>query len=644
MGLRGVIREHVLGRGLNIYNEAVQVARVIEACQRESFFEQNRGLKRPNLESQGGRSNMPYRPFRPPTSTVPPRPALAMTPQATGPNPNVKCFNCQQVGHYARTCPQPKREQQQGKAYAVTTEEAAASPDVVTDWLSKHSANLLCAEKKLVFKDSEGSEFNFKGARLPRKRKLILSALKAKKCLEKGGVGYLVSMVDVTADLPKMEDIKVVWEFPDVFSEDLPGLPPDRATEFVIDLLPGVAPVSKAPYRMAPTELKELKTQMQELLDKGFIRPSISPWGAPVLFVKKKDGSVRLCMDYRELNKLTIKNRYPLPRIDDLFDQLQGSSVFSKIDLRSGNHQLKIKEADIPKTAFKTRYRHYEFLVMSFGLTNAPASFMELMNRVFHDMLDTSVIVFIDDILVYSKDQETHAAHLRAALQRLRREKLYAKFKKYEFWLNEVAFLGHVVSAEGIKVDPSKISAIVGWEAPKIVAEIRSFLGLAGYYRRFVEDYSKISVPLTRLTKKGEKFIWTKECEKCFQTLKSRLVSAPILTIPAPDHPFTLYTDASGLGLGCMLMQGEQVIAYASRQLKEHEKNYPTHDLELAAVIHAIKTWRHYLYGEKFLIKSDHKSLTYLFTQKDLNMSQRRWLELLKDYNCDIQYCKTRTP
>ncbi|KAJ4968492.1 hypothetical protein NE237_015193 [Protea cynaroides] len=401
------------------------------------------------------------------------------------------------------------------------------------DWPGHHSASLLCGERKFIFKDGKGKEFSFTGTKLPRKRNLILSALKAKRCLKKGGVGHLVSVVDITAEVPKMEDLDVVREFPDVFPEDLPGLPPDRATEFVINLMPGSTSVSKAPYRMAPTELKELKTQLQELLNKGFIRPSISLWGAPVLFVKKNDGS--------------------------------GAKVFSKIDLRSGYHQLKIKVGDIPKTAFRTRYGHYEFLVMPFELTNAPGSFMELMNRVFHDMLDTSVIVFIDDILIYSKDKETHASHLRAALQRLRREKLYAKFKKCKFWLKEVAFLCHVVYADGIKVDSSKIAAIVGWDAPKSVAEIRSYLGLAGYYRRFVEDYLRISVPLTRLRKKGEKFIWTDEYEKCFQTLKSRLVSAPILTIPAPGLPFTLYTDASGLGLGCVLMQGEQVIAYASK-------------------------------------------------------------------------------
>ncbi|KAJ4973107.1 hypothetical protein NE237_006281 [Protea cynaroides] len=279
---------------------------------------------------------------------------------------------------------------------------------------------------------------------------------------------------------------------------------------------------------------------------------------------------------------------------------------------------------------------------MSFGLTNAPATFMELMNRVFYDMLDTSVIVFIDDILVYSKDKETHVKNLNAALQRLRKEKLYAKFSKCEFWLSKVAFLGHVVSAEGIKVDPSKIEAIVKWEAPKSVSEIRSFLGLAGYYRRFVEDYSRIAVPLTSSTKKGEKFVWTDKCEKSFQTLKTRLISAPILTIPVLGQTFTLYTDASGLGLGCVLMQGEQVVAYASRQLKVHEKNYPTHDLELAAVVHAVKIWRDYLYGEKFQIKSDHKSLTCLFNQKELNMRQRRWLELLKDYDCDISIIREK--
>ncbi|MCQ7691370.1 reverse transcriptase family protein, partial [Salmonella enterica] len=283
----------------------------------------------------------------------------------------------------------------------------------------------------------------------------------------------------------------------DVFPEDLLVLSPNRQIEFTIDLLLGTAPISKPLYRMAPIELEELKKQIQELLDKGFIRPSVSPWGAPVLFVKKKDGSMRLCIDYRQLNQVTIKNKYPLPRIDDLFDQLQGTQVYSKIDLRSGYHQLKIREGDIQKTAFRTRYGHYEFLVMPFGLTNAPAAFMDLMNRVFHPYLDKFVIVFIDDILIYSKSIAEHEHHLKTVLEVLRQEKLYAKLSKCNFWLNEIMFLGHVISSAGISVDPHKIEAVIKWKQPSNVSDIRSFLGLAGYYRRFVEGFSKIVVQLT---------------------------------------------------------------------------------------------------------------------------------------------------
>ncbi|XP_074322839.1 uncharacterized protein LOC141659812 [Apium graveolens] len=397
-----------------------------------------------------------------------------------------------------------------------------------------------------------------------------------------------------------------------------------REIEFAIDLEPGTEPVSKAPYRMAHVEIKELARQLQELLEKGVIRPSVSPWGAPVLFVKKKDGSMRLCIDYRELNKLTIKNKYPLPRIDDLFDQLKGAKYFSKIDLRSGYHQLKIKPEDIPKIAFRTRYGHYEFLVMSFGLTNAPAAFMDLMNRIFKEYLDKFVIVFIDDILIYSKTEEDHAEHVRTDLEILRKKKLYAKLSKCEFWLQEVQFLGHIVSNEGIKVDPIKIEAIMNWERPRTPTEVRSFLGLAGYYRRFVQNFSRIATSLTKLTRKNEKFIWNDKCEESFQELKRRLITAPVLSLPDDQGNFVIYSDASHKGLGCVLMQHDKVIAYASRQLKPHEQKYPTHDLELAAIVFALKIWRHYLYGEKCEIFTDHKSLKYIFTQKELNMRQRR--------------------
>ena len=436
----------------------------------------------------------------------------------------------------------------------------------------------------------------------------------------------------------KLEEIHVVCEFPDVFPDDLPGLPPDRDVEFTIELLPGTAPISRRPYKMAPKELAELKVQLQELLDKGFIRPSSSPWGCPAIFVKKKDHSLRLCVDYRPLNAVTIKNKYPLPRIDILFDQLAGAKVFSKVDLRSGYHQIKIRPEDVPKTAFSTRYGLYEYLVMSFGLTNAPAHFMYLMNSVFMPELDKFVVVFIDDILIYSKSDKEHEEHLRIVLQRLRDHKLYAKFSKCAFWLRKVPFLGHVISDEGISVDPGKVQEVLDWKSPRTVHQIRSFLGLAGYYRRFIPNFSKISKPMTKLLEKDSKFVWSEECEEAFQTLKKLLTTAPVLAQPNLEKPFDVYCDASGTGIGAVLMQEGRVIAYASRQLRDHEEHYPTHDLELLSVVHALKIWRHYLLGNLVHIYTDHKSLKYLFTQQDLNMRQRRWLELVKDYELEIHY------
>ncbi|KAL0559106.1 hypothetical protein IC582_003696 [Cucumis melo] len=505
------------------------------------------------------------------------------------------------------------------------------------DWLAANHASIDCSRKEVTFNPPSMASFKFKGGGL-KSLPQVISAIRASKLLSQGTWGILASVVDTREADVSLSSEPVVRDYPDVFPEELPGLPPHREVEFAIELEPGTVPISRAPYRMAPAELKELKVQLQELLDKGFIRPSVSPWGAPVLFVKKKDGSMRLCIDYRELNKVTVKNRYPLPRIDDLFDQLQGATVFSKIDLRSGYHQLRIKDEDIPKTAFRSRYGHYEFIVMSFGLTNAPAVFMDLMNRVFREFLDTFVIVFIDDILIYSKTEAEHEGHLRMVLQTLRDNKLYAKFSKCEFWLKQVSFLGHVVSKAGVSVDPAKIEAVTGWTRPSTVSEVRSFLGLAGYYRRFVENFSRIATPLTQLTRKGAPFVWSKACEDSFQTLKQKLVTAPVLTVPDGSGSFVIYSDASKKGLGCVLMQQGKVVAYASRQLKSHEQNYPTHDLELAAVVFALKIWRHYLYGEKIQIFTDHKSLKYFFTQKELNMRQRRWLELVKDYDCEILY------
>ncbi|GKA56167.1 putative reverse transcriptase domain-containing protein [Tanacetum coccineum] len=393
------------------------------------------------------------------------------------------CFTCGLTGHMAKDCPKnggrgsresgsDKKPDVKRKVYSLTRDQAANCSGM--DWLVNHRATIVFHTKSVIFGNLDKPEFVHQDSQL----------------------GILVSFVDISLDGPSIETHPVVHEFSDVFPEELPGIPPEREVEFNIELIPGTQPISKAPYRMAPIELKELKEQLQELLDLGSIRPSVSPWGALVLFVKKKDGSMRLCIDYRELNRVTIRNRYPLPRIDDLFDQLQGAKFFSKIDLKS-------------------------------------AVFMDMMNRIFHDYLDKFIIVFIDDILVYSKMKEEHEEHLRIVLRTLRREKLYAKFLKCEFWLEQVAFLGHIVSADGITMDPAKVEAITNWPRPKTVTEVRSFLGLAGYYRRFVEGFSRLALPLMKLMRKGEKFVWNDEREKSFEELKKRLVSAPILTLPS---------------------------------------------------------------------------------------------------------------
>ncbi|WVZ97228.1 hypothetical protein U9M48_042778, partial [Paspalum notatum var. saurae] len=394
--------------------------------------------------------------------------------------------------------------------------------------------------------------------------------------------GYLHQM-----EARPTDGIRVVCEYPDVFPEELPGMPPDKNIEFLIELLPSTAPIAMRQYRMAPIEHEEVKKNIDELLAKGYIHLISSPWAFPVLLVEKKDTDVkRICVDYRALNKVTIKNKYPLPRIDDMFDQLQGACVFSKIDLRSGYHQLKIRHSDIPKTAITTKY------VMSFGLTNALVYFMQLMNSVFMDYLDKFVVVFIDDILINSKTETEHEEHLRS-----RKHKLYAKFNKCEFWIDEVRFLGYVISKGGIVVDPSKISTVTNWKVPEIPKE-----------------------------------------QATFDELKKRLTTTPVLTLPDQQKKFIVYCDASRDGLRCVLMQEGKVIAYASRQLRKYEVNYPTHDLEVAAVVHALKIWHHYLFGQRCEIYTDHKSLKYIFTQNELNMRQRRWLELIKDYDMEIHY------
>ncbi|GJR95473.1 putative reverse transcriptase domain-containing protein [Tanacetum coccineum] len=412
------------------------------------------------------------------------------------------------------------------------------------DWLTKHHGVIIYDEK--IVRVPFGREmliFQGNGNNQKKESRLnIISCTKAQEYLSKGCDVFLAHITTKEAEdkseEKRLEDVPIVRDFPEVFPEDLPGIPPTRQVEFQIDLVPGAAPVARAPYRLAPSEMKELAEQLQELSDKGFIRPSSSLWGAPVLFVKKKDESFRMCIDYRDLNKLT----------------------------------------------------------------------------------------------------EEHEEHLKLILELLKKEELYAKFSKCEFWIPKVQFLGHVIDSKGIHVDPAKIESIKDWASPKNATEIRQFLGLAGYYRRFIEGFSKIAKPMTKLTQKNVKFDWGEKEEAAFQLIKQKLCSAPILALPKGSENFIVYCDASHKGLGAVLMQNEKVIAYASRQLKIHEKNYTTHDLELGAVVFALKMWRHYLYGTRCTVFTDHKSLQHILDQKELNMRQRRWLELLSDYDCDIRY------
>jgi hypothetical protein len=433
--------------------------------------------------------------------------------------------------------------------------------------------------------------------------------------------------------------------FQDVFPADLPaGLPPSREVDHKIELVAGATPQSRPTFRLSASELAELKSQLEGLVKAGFVQPSKSPYGAPILFVKKKDGTQRMCVDYRALNNITVKNSYPLPRVDELFDRLQGAKYFSKIDLRSGYHQIRIDPDDVPKTAFRTRYGHFEFLVLPFGLTNAPGTFMHLMHQVFRQFLDDFVLVFLDDILIYSKTLEEHEEHVRRVLEVLRKEKLYAKESKCELFKTEVEFLGHLVGRGGVRMMEDKVKAVAEWPVPSKVGHVRAFLGTAGYYRKFIKDFSSIAAPLHDLTKDSVKFHWTAACQDAFVRLKSALQQGPVLALPDPSRPFVVHTDASGFAVGAVLMQdqgkGLQPIAFLSKKMLDAETRYPVHEQELLAVIHSLGTWRHYLAGSKFkvIIKTDHKSLQYFKTQPQLSGRQSRWKDVIANFDFDIEY------
>jgi ribonuclease HI len=427
---------------------------------------------------------------------------------------------------------------------------------------------------------------------------------------------------------------------------DILKYPPARALDHEIELLPGSAPPNRPVYRLSEPALAELRKQLDDLLKRGFIRPSVSPFGAPILFAKKKDGGLRLCVDYRALNLLTVKNRYPLPRIDDLLDRLSGAKVFSKIDLRSGYHQIRIAPSDVHKTAFRTRYGHFEWNVLPFGLCNAPATFQRLMQDVFRAYLDVFVVVYIDDICVYSKTPSDHVRHLTTVFETLRKHQLYARLDKCVFGQKQIEFLGHIVSGNGVATDPVKTSAVQRWPTPRNASELRSFLGLAGYYTRFVKDYSRIAAPLTSLLSNKTPWHWDEPCESAFNELKHALSNPPVLALPDFSKTFTVHCDASQSALGAVLTQGEgkeeRPVAYLSRKLHSTERNWPTHEKELAAVVHALTTWRHYL-GRRFLVVTDNWAVKHALTQPHVGAKLSRWLSLLAEFDFVLEHRPGKT-
>ncbi|CAI7820731.1 unnamed protein product [Closterium sp. NIES-53] len=430
------------------------------------------------------------------------------------------------------------------------------------------------------------------------------------------------------ADVP--DDLAALLkQYCGIFPNDLPiGLPPQRPHDHRIELEPGAQPAVQRQFRLTQPELDELRKLLDYLLKKEFIRPSSSPFAAPILFTPKKDGGFCMCIDYRALNRVTIKSRYPIPRADELIDQLRTAWVFSKIDLRGGYHQICDNPPDCPKTAFQICYGSFEYTVMPFGLTNAPATFQMTMNEAFCPLFDKCVIVYLDDIMIYSTDRAEHLQDIKDVFQILSENRLLTKASKCEFLHDGLEFLGHVILADGMEIDPKKITTIQAWHTPTNLTKLQSFLGFVNYVCRFVPDMAKLTAPSTDLLRKGVEYTKGEKEQAAF--------SPPVLRIADPHRLFELVTDASDIAVGAVLLQdfgnGLQPIAYESRKLHPPERNYPIHDREMLAIMHAFKVWRCYLTGADATVRTDHRALQYLRAQPNLNSRQIRWLDYTVTY------------
>ena len=548
------------------------------------------------------------------------------------------------------------------------------------DWLVNHNAHLLMAEGQCVVaykhktlrlnsvaagvQSHPLSDLEDDTKQTPEVN--LMSHLQAKRVLRKHQRAFLVMVNLVTegeeedksqeqlfderivkpangVDPSKVKSLLLKYKH--VFPKEFHylSLPPEREVAHTIPLVPGAQPVFRPMFRYSPRELAEIQTQVTELLRLGLIEPCNSPWGAPVLFVPKKNGKLRMCVDWRLLNARTVRSAFPLSRVDDLLDKLQGTCVYSSLDLMSGYHQVRIAPEDQEKTAFRTPFGLYKYKVLPFGLVNAPAVFVETMTKVFQNRgLGKFVIVYLDDILIYSKSPEEHLAHLESVLQTLSDNKLFAQLPKCLFNTDSVEYLGHIVSKEGIRPDPKKTEVVQTWPRPQSLKEMRSFLGLANYFRRFIQGYSKIVAPLTTLTKEGTDWrkpgIWSQECEAAFHTIKRHLTEAPVLAMPDFSKPFEVVCDASIVALGAVLLQEGRPIAFESKKLNAAQYNYSTTEQELLAVVHALTVWRCYLEGVKFTVVTDHCPNTFFSSQPMLSRRQARWSEFLQQFDFEWVY------